>query len=394
MTGKRFTFFISAFLFIIITSFLIIKIAKGYKIDLSQKTFLPTGLLVATSTPDGAQVFINGKLKSATNTTISLSPGTYEVEIKKEGYSLWKKTLTIEKELVTKTDAYLFLKVPDLKALTFTGAQNPSLSPDGTKLLYFVADSEIEKNGLWIIDLSELPFGISKEPRQILKNYPEKKDFSKATFRWSGDSKQILINLKTGKKEENFLIDSNSLVSTDNLIDVSSNLTLILKQWEKEENRRKEEKLKKLPIPLLEIIQNNTKDIIFSPDETKILYTATASAQINENLLPPVPAASTQKQERNLKPGKKYVFDLKEDRNFLVGEEETKLFWFPTGRHLLQIEKEKVIILEYDGTNQTTIYSGPFEYPFVFPFPSANKLLILSALGKNQPTNLYAVILR
>ncbi len=394
MTGKRFTFFISAFLFIIITSFLIIKIAKGYKIDLSQKTFLPTGLLVATSTPDGAQVFINGKLKSATNTTISLSPGTYEVEIKKEGYSLWKKTLTIEKELVTKTDAYLFLKVPDLKALTFTGAQNPSLSPDGTKLLYFVADSEIEKNGLWIIDLSELPFGISKEPRQILKNYPEKKDFSKATFRWSGDSKQILINLKTGKKEENFLIDSNSLVSTDNLIDVSSNLTLILKQWEKEENRRKEEKLKKLPIPLLEIIQNNTKDIIFSPDETKILYTATDSAQINENLLPPVPAASTQKQERNLKPGKKYVFDLKEDRNFLVGEEETKLFWFPTGRHLLQIEKEKVIILEYDGTNQTTIYSGPFEYPFVFPFPSANKLLILSALGKNQPTNLYAVILR
>jgi len=398
MINKTTAFFLFALFSILISTYFVIKLAKGYRPDFSQRTFRPNGLLVATSIPDGGQIFIDGKLKSATNTTISLAPDTYEVEIKKDGFSPWKKTLKIEKELVTKTDAYLFPQVPDLKALTFTGAQNPLLSPDGTKVVYAVSGEEMEKNGLWIQDLSEFPFGVFREPRQIVRTVFPNQDFTKGTYQWSPDSKQILVTLKSGRLEENFLVDANTLVWSRELVDVTRNVPTILRQWGRERKEREEQKRKKIPPKVLEIIGDKVKDIILSPDETKILYTATASATLPEGLLPSLPAASTQRQERTIKPGQTYVYDIKEDRNFLVSEtgqktENLTLSWFPTNRHLLQAEKEKIVIMEYDGTNKTTVYAGPYEFPFAFPFSLGNKILILATLGK-QPANLYAVVLR
>ncbi|MFZ5366549.1 MAG: PEGA domain-containing protein [Patescibacteria group bacterium] len=407
MIGKRFLIFITIVFAILGSTYLVIQLAKGYKPDLGKKTFLPTGLLVATSIPDGAQVWLNNQLKSATNTTISLSPGTYEVEIKKDGFIPWKKTLKIEKELVVKTDAYLFPQVSDLKALTFTGAQNPVFSPDGTKIVYSVSGAEVDKNGLWVLDLSELPFGqqwLPKEPRQIVRSVLHGRDFSKSTYKWSPDSKQILVSLpsrhglavteKLGKTEENFLVDVSVFTTNTQLVDVFANLTTIQRLWEKEAKERGDQKLKKLPQELLKIIQGSSQDIVFAPDETKILYTATASANISENLIPALPAASTQKQERTIKVGQTYVYDIKEDRNFWIAAEGANIAWFPTSKHLIQVEKEKIIIMEYDGTNRTVVYSGPYEFPFAFPFPAGNKILILTALGKDLPLNLYAISLR
>src|SRR3989344_3208456 len=75
--------------------------ARGYRFDTKNFKFSPNGLLVAETDPSGAQIFINGELKNATDTTISLSPGTYDVEFKKEGYISWSKRLEIQKEIVT-----------------------------------------------------------------------------------------------------------------------------------------------------------------------------------------------------------------------------------------------------------------------------------------------------
>jgi len=397
MINKATAFFLLALFGILASTYFVIKLAKGYRPDFANKTFRPHGLLVATSVPDGGQVFINGKLKSATNTTISLAPDTYEVEIKKDGFSPWRKTLKIEKELVTKTDAYLFPQVPDLKALTFTGAQNPLLSPDGTKVVYAVSGEETEKNGLWIQDLSEFPFGVFREPRQIVRSVFPNQDFSKGAYQWSPDSKQILVTLKSGRLEESFLVDASTLVWSRELVDVTRNVPTILRQWGREKKERDRQKIKKIPSKVIEIIGDKAKDIVLSPDETKILYTATASATLPEGLLPSLPAASTQKQERTIKPGQTYVYDIKEDRNFLVSEtgqktENLTLSWFPTNRHLIQAEKEKIVIMEYDGANKITVYAGPYEFPFAFPFSLGNKILVLATLGKQSP-NLYAVIL-
>jgi len=414
MNRGRLIFFFSTLVVILGVAFGVIKLAQGYRPDISRRTLRPTGLLVATSIPDGAQLWLDGKLTSATNTTLNLSPDEYQVEIKKDGFSSWKKKLKIEKELVTKTDAYLFSTFPDFKALTFTGAASPSLSPDGQKVVFAVSGASAGKDGLWILDLADRPLGLSREPRQLIQNALKGRDFAKGEYQWSPDSKQILVTLSLSKsKEENFLLDSDRLNPATDLIDVTDNLVGIKQRWQQEEKIRQDAQLSKLPPKLLETIDSRVADIQFSPDETKILYTATASASIPQGIISPLPASSTQPESRNLEPGKVYVYDLKEDRNFVVmknGEckieniinsqlsirnlQGCTLRWFPTSKHIFLVQKDKISIIEYDGTNLVDVYSGTFENSFAFPFPAGNRLLVLTSIGKDTPPNLYAISLR
>jgi len=399
MTSKRLLFFLFIGVVILSASYLLIKLAKGYRPDFSSRTLRPTGLLVATSNPDGAQVFVDGELESATNTTISLAPDTYTVEIKKDGFHPWKKTLKVKKELVTQTDAWLFSLVPDFRALTSTGATNPLLSPDGTKVVYQVSNSTLEKNGLWVVDLSDLPFGITRESKMIARSAPKGRNFGLATYQWSYDSKQLLVSLKTANVEENFLLETNGLTPSTQLVDITQNLTVIKKQWEKEKKLKNEQKLAKLPPSIEKTMTESAREVFFSPDENKLLYTATASATIEKIKDPSFAGASSQSEERNIKQNQTYVYDIKEDQNFFIREEKEatpKLQWFPTSKHLFLVEKDKIMVGEYENTNWTTVYAGPYEFPFVFPFPSGNKLLILTILSSedNALPNLYAVSLQ
>ena len=396
-TKKRLVFYACIFVSIGVIAFFVIKIAQGYRPNLIKKTIEPTGLLVATSIPDGAQLFIDGKLVSATNNTLNLPPGEYNIEVKKDGYSPWEKRLVVKRELVTKADATLFSTYPNLEALTFTGANNPVLSPDGQHVVFGVATASASKRGVWVLDLTDRLLGLSREPRQLLISPAKGRDFSQYTYSWSPDSKQILLTKKYEKTyEENLLIDASQQTADKTLIDVTKNLPDTEKRWSEDEKVRQEAKLSKLPEPLLTTLTENAKDISFSLDETKILYTATASATIADSLLPTLPTTSTQKEKRSIEKGEIYVYDLKEDKNFFISKEDKSksISWFPTSRHLFIVENDKVQIAEYDGTNWVDVYSGPFENHFAFPFPSGNRIIILTSIGQANPPNLYAISLR
>lgn len=388
-------FFLLVAVSVPLITLLIIKIAKGYSFNTSKKSFEPRGILVATSNPDGAQVFVNGKLETATNNTISLLPGNYRVEIKKDGFSPWTKELKIEKELVIKTDAFLFPSVTDLRPLTFSGALDPSFSPDGSKIVYSVPATESAKGGLWVYDLIDLPFGIGRGSKQIIKPSLKGRSFAKAQFFWSPDSRQLLVSLE----RESFLIDATQLTQESELINIFSTTKSIKDTWKEDEEKILEAKIKRLPKILQPILKNSAINLRFNQDSDKVIFEATASAQIPPNLVPPLLATSTQKEERYLQPNHYYVYDLKEDKNFLISEIKERspsLSWFPTGRHLIWIEDNKIFLVEYDGTNKSTLYTGHFENSFVFPHPSANKMIILTTFGQeeNQPPNLYSINLR
>ena len=134
--------------------------ARGYRLDFSSLTskgiikFQPNGILVIKSDPDGASVYIDGILKTATNATISISPGTYDVEVRREGYFTWYKRLTIERRDHYSGKRFSFSKMClSLSPITFSGAQNPVASEDGTRIAY------IDKDGLWYWPPSLSPWG-------------------------------------------------------------------------------------------------------------------------------------------------------------------------------------------------------------------------------------------
>jgi len=409
---------ISAAIGITLTTVFAIKLAKGYRPSFKKGSLQGTGLLAANSFPRGATVFINDKLTTATDDTLNLPPGEYHLKIAKDGYISWEKTLQLEAELVTQTNARLFPAVPDLKPLTFSGTLNPTPSPDGQKIAFAVNNATTEaKNGLYILELSSTLF-LKSAPRQIVRN-TGKYDFSHSQLTWSPDSSELLATFNLAETNEaNLLLRTNTFNDLEDLKDVTAQLPVTLNQWNEFLDRNQQDLFKELPDFIQYIATASAQAVYFSPDEEKMLYTATDSAQIPEELIPSLPASSTQPETRQLEPGGIYIYDLKEDKNFQLGQTEVKPVssltaleqlttryyplslqntqWYPDSSHVIIVNDDKITIAEYDNTNHQTVYAGPFSTNFAFPWPNGSRLLILASLngGTNQPPNLYSINLK
>lgn len=367
--------------------------ARGYRFDIQKLKFVPNGLLVAKSDPDGASIFIDGELKGATNSTLSIPPGTYDIEIKKDGFLTWRKRLEVTKELVTEADAFLFRSIPSLSPITSFGAVSPIISSDLTKIAYQISPSPNtpdDRVGLWVMDTLNLPLGFPRDPRRVTDG-----DLTGGIWQFSPDGRDILLTL--GKSV--FLLDTGSFTPQSGRVNIATQRESILASWDTQEKSRQENLVKNLPGELADIITRKTSNVSFSPDQTKILYTASASLTLSPNLIPPVLGASTQKQDRAIKLGSTYVYDIKEDRNFLITQQTltptTGLFWFPTSRHLILAEDNRVTIMDYDGTNRQVVYSGNYVAPYAYPYLTTTKLLILTNLGASSSVpNLYSLSLK
>lgn len=420
-----------AFVSIILASILIIFFARGYRINLETKDLKSTGLLVATSFPDGASVYIDGKLKTATNNTINLSPGEYNVKITKEGYIPWEKKLQVQGEIVTKTDAQLFPSTPDLRPLTSLGVIDPMLSPDGNKIAYFIKNSEtpvnISKDGIWILNITERTLPLNPQSLQITRSN-SLLNWSESKLYWSPDSKEIIAVFP----KEKYLLNTDQFNTAPTNITNTINTTL--EAWKEEKQLKEKRVIESLPLDFQNTASESAKNIVLSPDETKVLYAAAKEAIIPEIIKPPLLGTNSQPETRTIKPGNTYIYDIKEDKNFEVFkytpepsakpikpsptpktkapepsptpsfEEKIKdftnlkpvAFWLASSRHLVFIENNTIYAMEYDGTNKQAIYGGPFEDSYLFPHQSGSKLIILTNYNKSlgATPNLYAINLK
>ncbi len=381
--------------------------ARGYRFNSRQRSITPSGLLVLKSVPDGAEVYIDGQLKNATNINISLPPKGYDIALKKDGFKEWNKRLTIEKENVTEATAYLFRLAPSLSPITFTGVVNPTPSSDSTKIAYIVPPditqkAEIEETGgLWILETVNLPLGFSQSPRRVTDG-----NLVNAEIIWSPDAKEIIIQTTQGT----YLLPTNEFTPQSQRTNITSTYTNTIKLWDKKRNEKTTSLINKLPEELRSILSRKASSVQFSPDEDMVLYTASGSATLNNNLIEPVPGASTQQQERYIKSYHTYIYDIKEDRNFLIDYDisnpptitggksnnaNRRITWFPTSRHLIVAQENKISIIDYDATNRQEIYSGSYVAPDAFPALASDRLIILTNLGANTNLpNLYSLSIR
>lgn len=393
----------------------VILFARGYRPNPATNSLSPTGILVAQSYPDGAQIYLNGQLKSATNASLNLSPGRYAVAIKMAGFIDWQKDLVIKAEEVTRATAWLFPSVASLRAVTATGATRPAASPDGSKVAYLLRQNNLTR--LYTLDLSESPLGLLNRESKLITTLPNSpQSILNSQLIWSPDSRSLLLPASSSA----IMVNLNSSQITD----VSDRLDLIISTWHSQIVEQNTPRLSLLPKPLRDILATTGADIVWSPKEDKILYTATASAVIPDGLIKPLPGSSTQTQVRALESGRVYVYDVEEDTNFLLGDalppsptprpsrnpipipadlasqigyyHPGGFSWFPTSHHLVKANGGRVTIVEYDSTNSTTVYTGPLEDSFAAAYPSTKQLLILTNLNPDTSLlpNLYAVSLR
>ncbi len=397
----------------------IIAYGRGYRLGLDG-TVKPTGLIVLQSDPSGAQIIIDDKVKTATQATLTLAPGWYDITITKDGFQPWQKRMKVQGEVVAKVDALLLPTNPSLTALTATGVVNPTLSPDGTKLAYIIPDSTATtsaalpntKPGVWVLDLVDKPLGLNRDARQLAKSTSQSVsgiNFSKATLAWSPDSNEVLAAVSPTIQ---YLLDATQLTPSPMPV---ANIKLLQNEWNDIKEQRFQDQLLTVPPEFTAIATTAAKLVSFSPDETKILYEATATAELAPVIVPPLIGTNPTEELRKLTPGNIYVYDIKEDRNYLITKTTAilptpasktakapamdiaqVLHWLPTSRHLVIVAHDKVEIMDFDAANRRTAYGGPFWDSFAVPWASGGKLVILTNLNSaaSAVNNLYIVNLR
>lgn len=246
-----------------------------------------------------------------------------------------------------------------------------------------------------MLELKTGPLGGQPQPKQLFApetniNYATAKTF------WSPDEEEIMVafyadNAKISVPSSVFLV---KVVNPQNAlpVNVTLNFEEILSDWNREQEINENLRLSSLPEEITATLKQASSHLLFSPDESKILYQATASA----NLLvvsPPLIGANPSQEVRLIEKDKYYVYDSKEDKNFYVSGTIAPV-WYTDSKHLILVEKDSIDIIDYDGSNKRSVYTGPFSNQVVFPWASGGKIVILTDLNSKSYPDLYEVDLR
>lgn len=207
-------FLICLFLFILVAP-LVILYAQGYRFDFETKRIVQTGAFYFKASPSGVEIYINNEMRKRTSFFFdsalieSFLPKKYKIEIKKDGYSTWAKTLEIkEKEVVVTKNIILFPENPDFIILS-EGVEKFWFSPDQRKIIL----KEIQ-NDKWTLKLYNLRTNVKSHLIGEKDILPQGADLLEMEF--SNDSKEIFLSLSSREQEKKLALklDEQPLIPT------------------------------------------------------------------------------------------------------------------------------------------------------------------------------------
>ncbi len=425
----------------------VIAFARGYRLTPQEQIITPTGIIAAYSSPKAAKIYIDDELKGVTDQNISLPPGTYRVDIKREGYSDWTKQITLRGEVVMTADAILFPKNPSLSPITNLGIVKAVRIGNGGDALLFTDSGNVEKDGIYLYDSATQTFSLLPQLRTILlkENIPFTTDLSEAQVTFSPDYKQVIVEIPNIPTSED--VQESTIAATidqglgdeqtiqrypytayllslqeenEQLFDITLSKQNLMNIWSEQHEKEVKKSFEIFPQKLRSTARSSMRIISISPDETKILYEATQEANLTEATKHQLVGRNQTPEERTITPNKVYVYDKKEDRNYPLpfslvikdhnsnpmaelitreGEEQREelshlyknlryydnqiVLWHPNSKNLIALEQGKLVAYDYDGENRNTIYSGPFEDDF-FAVTNDGRLLVVTTLNPDE----------
>lgn len=389
MKRKHYMYLIGTFSLIAITSFVITLVASGFRIG-NDGTITQTGIISINSAPEGGLVYLNDVPKDATNANITqLKPDTYSVKIEKDGYVSWHEEVEVVKQTVSRVDSLLIPLYPSFNPLTFTGVENPILSPDGQKIVF--QSHEPDGAGVWLLDLTDRPFNLTSKPRQLLTDIPSA-DYSRMDITWSPTSNELqLVNpnviMRNGAEPDiyYYTLSSNQILDPKPA-DISD-------QWRKITADERDAIFSNLSTSELALIESFTNQV-WSPDKLRILYSIPEGDSISYSIYE-IPSSITSKQPTPTPPSHKRI-----SNPIITLPSSYKVSWFSDSDHLLIVHQNDdssgvVEIIEVNGHNRTQIFNGSLKKNTVFSSPNGTKIVILSRFNSETDSyNLYALNLR
>ena len=379
---------------------IVIGYGRGYRWNPQKNKLTATGILSVNSNPNAAKIYINGQLKGATDVNLTLPPGDYQLEIKKDGYTSWTKTIKLQGELVYTVDAQLFPLNPSLSPLTNLGIVK-SIPVDQTeRIIIFSDNNDSVKDGVYLFEATRKPLSLLPPLKLLIlkKDLPLiSVDFKNTNVYFSPDYKEAIFDFNKDQADNRaylFSLEGNN----DNLFEVTSSKNTLINAWEQERNQEVLKILETFPKDIAKIASDSFNIVSFSPDKNKVLYQPKINLNLKLIINPSLISANQTEEQRNLKKDSIYIYDKKEDKNFKINLEsiiQNSTQWYPDSSHLVFIENKKISVVDYDDANKQSVYSGPFESSF-FIITSDGKIVTLINLNPetNKLPDLYFVGIR
>ncbi len=222
---------------IVIATLVLLYQAYGFGIG-KNGTVIQSGLVFLSSQPDPANIYLNGKLNnSQTNARVSLPAGIYHVQLTRDGYRNWQRTIEVEGGDVQHFD-YPFLipkKLTSKKIQSY--AASPPLatqSPDRRWLLIQKPGSMIDFN-LYDLKNPDKPAESLRLPDNLLSKAATPGE-NWQLEEWADDNKHVVLQHNYDGKSEFILIDRTDLAKSQNIDKVLSanptKLTLLNKKYD------------------------------------------------------------------------------------------------------------------------------------------------------------------
>ena len=357
---------------------------SGYRLQKNENQTIDltkTGMVNAKSMPESANIYLDGKLMTATNDTVAgIEPGVHNLKISKKGFVEWKKDIEVFPELVTDITAILVSQTPRLEPLTNTGARNPIISPTLTKLAYFSEDSA--EPGIYIIPLSGINVNLFRSNSNLAIKDTKVTSYSKGvSIEWAPEETQILVE---GPNKIFYVVDL-----AKNTAQTTGSPELLKKSWKDSILKKRNDMLNELSLSNEIKTLALSDEAMWAPDDKKFLYrnkVGNMYEYIVYNLEKPLPIG--EKMENK-------VMETK------VIDKQPFISWYPDSFHFVVVESDientqrgVISLIRIDGTNKTEVYSNTLLSERVYSTRDGDKLVILTSFKSGNQTDLYTVGIR
>lgn len=392
--------FLSVFLCLLVT---IIAYARGYRYDAQNKLVTSTGIVAVSAFPRAAKVYVNGTLKGVTDLTVTLPPGRYHIDVKKEGYTSWSKDLTLKGELVLTLDVLLYPLNPALSPLTNIGVKKAIPIDQTNKVVLFAETGDELKDGIYLFEYNKGPLSFLAPLKLLMLKsaLPFGADMTQADMVFSPDYKQAILEIGS----VSYLLSLEG--ENTNQFDITVSKDSLIEAWNEKKRENELKILQTFDPDFTKIASDSFHIIAFSPDESKILYNVTEPTTIPPIITPAQISTNQTPELRSLSPSFIYVYDRKEDKNYVLSIPDAAnilksdqilnfIGWYPDSKHIAFMEKTenrgKIRMVDYDGTNEQTVYAGPF-IPSFFKASSDGGIIVMTNFNSDVSdlSDLYSV---
>lgn len=194
-----FLFLATAFLFAVPS---LILYSQGYRIDWKAKRIAQTGAFYFKATPSRAEIITDGKLLKTTDfffgsaLLANLFPGSYHVQISKEGYQPWQKQLEVkEKEVTDAKNIILFPQNPEFRIITDHIQQAWQTPQEKTLLLQRNTPEKTWKLVLFNLETTGEETIFTPKGKEQVWN-----------VQWSSDGTRMLLGLASGESIRSLIL--------------------------------------------------------------------------------------------------------------------------------------------------------------------------------------------